>query len=72
MAYLEVPTDDQVVEALAALGDGVSARKLCDALVADGHPRPDSQLAIQRATERGRVAVGQDWTLSVVREVVAA
>lgn len=72
MAYSEVPSDDEVVAVLIKIGDHTSARVLCDALVAGGHPRPDSQLAIQRAAERGRINVAKDWTLSVANIVVAA
>ena len=63
---IEIPTDDQVVAALAELGDGVTARSLCDKLVGDGHPRADSQLGIQRTVERGKIMVNDDWTLSLV------
>lgn len=72
MTYSEVPSDNEVVAVLVRLGGHASARALCDALVDDGHPRRDSQLAIQRASERGRINVAADWTLNVPNEVVAA
>lgn len=72
MDYLEIPTDDEVVDALKMMGGSQTARALCDKLVALGHPRRDSQLAIQRATERGRLLVAKDWILSVAEDVVAA
>ncbi|WP_162783772.1 hypothetical protein [Devosia naphthalenivorans] len=72
MAYSEVPSDDEVVGVLRKMGVGISARALCDALVQAGHPRPDSQLAIQRATERGRIVVAKDWTLTASNDMVAA
>jgi hypothetical protein len=65
MPYTEIPSDEEVVAALRALGGHASARSLCDKLVAEGHPRRDSQLAIQRAAERGRLTVAKDWTLSL-------
>jgi hypothetical protein len=72
MFYSEIPSDAEVVAVLRELGGRQTARKLCDKLVANGHPRRDSQLAIQRASERGRLVVESDWTLSVAEEVVAA
>lgn len=72
MLYEEIPSDDAVVEALAGLGGQATALALCDALVAADYPRRDSQLAIQRAAERGRIEVQTDWTLRQVVEEVAA
>lgn len=69
---IEIPSDDQVVAALTALGSRVTARVLCAALIAEGHPVRQSQIAIQRAAERGRILVNDDWTLSLAHEAVAA
>lgn len=65
MPYAEIPSDDVVVQALIELGGRATAAQLCNELVKTSHPRRDSQLAIQRASERGRILVGSDWTLSV-------
>lgn len=70
--YKEIPSDDAVVAALTQLGGSGTAKALCDRLVAGGHPRPDSQLAIQRAVERGRLSIRPDWSLTVVQNLVAA
>ena len=72
MAYAEIPSDNQVVAALNALGGTATARALCEKLVDEGHPRRDSQLAIQRTVERGRITVDSDWTLRTVNQAVAA
>jgi hypothetical protein len=72
MSEYEVPSDDAVVQALAGLGGTVTAPVLCKALVDAGHPVRQSQLAIQRAADRGRILINRDWTLSVCREAVAA
>lgn len=73
MMRSEIPTDDEVVAALMKKPDARStAIDLCDALVAAGHSRRDSQLAIQRATERRRVVVGSNWMLSLPEKVAAA
>ncbi len=70
---IEIPSDDEVVATLQGLGDRVTARALCVNLIAAGHPVRESQLAIQRAAERGRIQVNDDWTLSVpVVEAMAA
>jgi hypothetical protein len=61
----EVPSDDEVVEALASIGGRATALDLCNTLVAAGNDRGDSQLAIQRAAERGTIAVESDWTLAL-------
>lgn len=74
MTYIiEIPSDAVVVQALNDLGGSrVTATRLCEALVVAGYPRRDSQLAIQRAAERGHIIVGSDWTLSSAPEAVAA
>ena len=72
MSEYEVPNDEQVVNALHGLGGPVTAMALCRALVASGHPIRQSQLAIQRAADRGRIQFNKDWTLSAAREVLAA
>ena len=69
---IEIPSDDQVVAALQVLGNGITARVLCKALIDDGHPVQQSQIAIQRAAERGRILVNDDWTLSLPQEAMAA
>lgn len=71
---IEIPSDEVVVGALNKLGLSVSARTLCEALVAEGHPRDRSQLAIQRAAERGKIAINKDLSLSpiAINELEAA
>lgn len=53
-----------VAAALSKLGGHTTARALCDELVLAGQSRRDSQLAIQRAIDRGEVVVESDWTLT--------
>lgn len=73
MNRLEVPSDEEVVETLVELGGKhVDAVTLCRKLMDRGHPRLQSQLAIQRTAERGRITVDRDWTLSVAEEEMAA
>ena len=62
----EIPADEVVVAMLAQLGDRVSARALCEALVNAGHPRGRSQIAIQRTAERGKIIINSDLSLSPV------
>jgi hypothetical protein len=69
---IEIPSDDQVVAMLHSIGIRISAQRLCVALIAAGHPVRESQLAIQRAAERGKIFVHDDWTLSVAEEALAA
>lgn len=71
MSYREIPSDSEVVSALEALGGRATAVALCNLLAKD-HPRRDSQLAIQRAAERGRLQWEHDWTLTISKEAVAA
>lgn len=69
----EVPNDEQVVEALQRLNGGhATAVQLCRALVDAGHPVLQTQLAIQRAADRGRIQINRDLSLSVAREFEAA
>ena len=73
MAYVqEVPSDDEVLAALKALGGRADALALCEQLMSEGHPELQSQLAIQRTAERGKLLVERDWTLSVVPEQAVA
>lgn len=72
MPDLEVPSDDAVVAALLELDGTAAAVDLCKALVRAGHSDLQSQLAIQRATDRGRLRINRDWTLSAAAEAVAA
>jgi hypothetical protein len=66
----EVPSDDEVVATLRELNGHADAVELCRALMDRGHPQLETQLAIQRAAERGRLVVNRDWTLSL--EAMAA
>jgi hypothetical protein len=68
---VEVPSDDEVVKALASLNGVATARALCAKLVEAGHPRLASQLAIQRAAERGRIGIRDDWQLTAEAELAA-
>ena len=61
----EIPSDDEIMAAVAQLGPGADASAVLQALVGLGHPPRKAQLAIQRATDRGRIVVGRDWILSV-------
>ncbi|WP_151885137.1 hypothetical protein [Qipengyuania flava] len=68
---IEIPSDDEVLALLVEMGDRITARGLCDRLVDAGHPRGQSQIAIQRAAERGKILINDDLSLSP-RELAAA
>ena len=72
MAKIEVPSDEEVVETLGQLEGRTTALKLCEALMQRGHARLQSQLAIQRTAERGKIHIWSDWTLSLDEQKVAA
>lgn len=72
MPYVEIPSDNEVVAALEKLKGLATAEALCEQLVNDGHVRRDSQLAIQRTAERGRIVIGNDLMLRVASQSVAA
>lgn len=63
MEYKEIPSEHDVIAALERLNGHATARKLCEELVDKGHPRRDSQLAIQRTEERGLIVVEHDWSV---------
>lgn len=65
---IEIPKDEEVMAVLAELGERTTARRLCEELVARGHPIGKSQLAIQRTAERGKICINDDWTLSPIPE----
>jgi hypothetical protein len=60
-----LPSDDDVADQLIRLGATATAAALCDALVAAHYTRPNSQLAIQRAIERGRILMKPDWQVYI-------
>lgn len=68
---IEIPSDEEVLALLVEMGDRISARDLCDRLVDAGHPRGQSQIAIQRAAERGKISINDDLSLSP-RELATA
>lgn len=68
MAHIEVPSDEEVIAVLDHLGGRTTALKLCEALMQREHPRLQSQLAIQRTAERGKIHIWSDWTLSLAEE----
>ena len=72
MTYMEIPSDDQVVAALEKLAGHASASKLCNQLVADGHPRRESQLAIQRARAKAERALGPKFDIRAFHDTVLA
>ena len=71
---IEIPSDDEVLALLIVIGNRVSARELCEKLVDAGHPRGQSQIAIQRAAERGKITINEDLSLSPIArdELIAA
>jgi hypothetical protein len=66
--HIEVPSDDEVIAVLQALHGAANARELCAHLMEKGHSRLESQLAIQRTAERGKIVLRNDWTFSVELE----
>jgi hypothetical protein len=73
MSETEIPTDDEVVAVLAnELNGQATAVELFHALVARDHAALQSQIAIQRAADRGRIIINRDWSLTVAPESVAA
>lgn len=61
---IEIPSDSEVLAQLTRLGHNIAAKKLCEALVQAGHPLRESQIAIQRAAERGKIKINDDLSLS--------
>lgn len=70
MVNIEVPSDDEVIQILDQLGGRATAMALCHGLMEHDHPRLQSQLAIQRTAERGKIHLWSDWTLSLTEEKV--
>lgn len=68
----EVPSDNEVVAALEAMGGRADASALLERLTGEGHSPRLTQLAIQRAADRGRLKLERDWSYTVARELAAA
>ena len=68
MTDREIPSDDEVVAVLEALGGHASAIELRDALIKRNHGKSRCELAIQRAADRARIYIWRDWTLHLDRE----
>lgn len=60
----EIPSDAEVCMVLQRLG-ATTARALVEALVNDGHSSRDSQRAVQRCLDRGKVRLGQGLRLEL-------
>lgn len=72
MAQNEIPSDAEVVAILSGdLGGKATAMELCEAL-SRRHPVLESQIAIQRAADRGKITINRDWSLSVPAHVAVA
>lgn len=66
----EIPSDTEVCQALKKLGSA-TARALVDALEDAGHDVRDSERAVQRCLDRGKIAIGAGLKLTY-RELVDA
>lgn len=74
MTLYEIPSDETVCEVLAALGNA-SALQLVNALVDKAYDKRDTQRAIQRCLDRGKIVLGAGLRLSLPvssKELVAA
>ncbi len=62
---IEIPSDGEVCATLTRIGSS-TARELVDALVNAGHNARDSQWAIQRCLDRGKITIGAGLKLTAV------
>ena len=51
----EIPTDDEVLALVGIHEGGIDPTELLSALLASGHTRPNSQRAMQRCLDRGKI-----------------
>lgn len=72
MSNLEIPSDEDVIAALGALGGNANAVALRDALIAQGNSKSRCELAIQRTADRGKIFIWRDWTFHLDEEQQAA
>ena len=68
----EVPTDDEVMAIVGATEDGIDAASLVDQLVAGAHTRRNSQRAVQRALDRGKIDLGRGLRLVIAHHHAVA
>jgi hypothetical protein len=67
----EIPNDDEVIAIVDRAGDaGISPSEVLAELVAGDHNRADSQRAMQRVLDRGKIAFNTTLKLIAVRELV--
>lgn len=64
--------DDNVIQAIQALGGEADAPKLLKQLTSAGLPPYAAQLAIQRAFERQMIDLGRDWRFRLSAPLGAA
>lgn len=62
----DIPTDAEVVDAIGTDPLGKSASDVLQVLLAGGHTRANSQRAIQRVLDRGKVQYNRALNLTVV------
>ena len=55
--HTEIPTDDEVLDALRATADGLTPTALMQALEASGHTSDNIVSAIQRVLDRNKVCL---------------
>lgn len=58
-----IPSDDEIIAALTALGGRTDALSLGNALIALGYRTSRAQLGMQRAGDRGIIEYAHDWTI---------
>jgi len=64
----EIPSDDEVCSVLQAMGGGTTRTLLNELVKCHGHDSRDSQRAIMRCIDRGRIVMGEFFHLEVARE----
>jgi hypothetical protein len=68
----EVPSDEEVLKAIAQHGAPISPRALLKILMDSDHNRSNSQLAIQRCIDRGKIGFNLDLHLQCRADRLAA
>lgn len=64
----EIPTDDEVLKAIGHESEGKGPSEVLSLLIGEGHTRANSQRAIQRVLDRGKVQYSKALKLMIVSD----
>lgn len=66
------PRDDEIVAAINSAGGSIDPRRLISTLLANDHERPNVIEGLQRAIERGKIALDSEGMVVITADMADA